>query len=42
MALQKRFGFSLTAAKTMTEVFELIKALGLGGPIRLGTVIILG
>ncbi|UOR13412.1 YczE/YyaS/YitT family protein [Halobacillus amylolyticus] len=41
VALQKRFGFSLTTAKTMTEAFALILALGLGGPIGLGTVIIL-
>lgn len=41
VALQKRFGFSLTTAKTLTEAFALILALVLGGPIGIGTVIIL-
>ncbi|RWZ58167.1 membrane protein [Halobacillus fulvus] len=41
VALQKRFGFKLTTAKTLTEVFALGMALLLGGPIGLGTVIIL-
>lgn len=41
VALQKRFGLSLTQAKTLTEVFALILALALGGPIGIGTVIIL-
>lgn len=41
VALQKRFGFSLTTAKTLTEVFALALALAFGGPIGLGTLIIL-
>jgi uncharacterized membrane protein YczE len=41
VALQKRFGFSLTSAKTLTEVFALVLALALGGPIGVGTLIIL-
>ncbi|WP_079526505.1 YczE/YyaS/YitT family protein [Halobacillus hunanensis] len=41
VALQKRFGLSLTVAKTLTEGFALILALLFGGPIGLGTVIIL-
>lgn len=41
VALQKRFGFSLTTAKTLTEAFALVLALALGGPIGLGTLIIL-
>ncbi|WP_406945655.1 YitT family protein [Halobacillus sp. SY10] len=41
VALQKRFGFSLRTAKTLTEVFALVLALALGGPIGIGTVIII-
>ncbi|MFC7061886.1 YczE/YyaS/YitT family protein [Halobacillus seohaensis] len=41
VALQKRFGFSLTFAKTLTEAFALVLALFLGGPIGIGTIIIL-
>ncbi|SFK21738.1 hypothetical protein SAMN04487936_10975 [Halobacillus dabanensis] len=41
VALQKRFGFNLTTAKTLTEAFALILALVLGGPIGIGTLIIL-
>ncbi|KHE71584.1 YitT family protein [Halobacillus sp. BBL2006] len=41
VALQKRFGFSLTSAKTLTEVFALVLALALGGPIGVGTLVIL-
>ncbi|CDQ20459.1 hypothetical protein SAMN05192559_105279 [Halobacillus karajensis] len=41
VALQKRFGFSLRTAKTLTEVFALVLAFALGGPIGIGTVIIL-
>ncbi|WP_101846151.1 YczE/YyaS/YitT family protein [Halobacillus sp. Marseille-P3879] len=41
VALQKRFGFSLTVAKTLTETFAFILALLFGGPIGLGTIIIL-
>ncbi|MCA0984123.1 membrane protein [Halobacillus yeomjeoni] len=41
VALQKRFGFSLTTSKTLTEVFALVMALALGGPIGVGTLIIL-
>ncbi|MFQ3546183.1 YitT family protein [Halobacillus rhizosphaerae] len=41
VALQKRFGLSLTAAKTLTETFAFIFAFTLGGPIGVGTFIIL-
>lgn len=41
VALQKRFGFSLTKAKTLTELFALILAIALGGPIGIGTLMIL-
>ncbi|MGP4060802.1 YczE/YyaS/YitT family protein [Halobacillus sp. H74] len=41
VALQKRFGLSLTKAKTLTEAFALVLAIALGGPIGIGTVIIL-
>ncbi|GGF24706.1 hypothetical protein GCM10010954_24500 [Halobacillus andaensis] len=41
VALQKRFGLSLTVSKTITEAFALVLALILGGPIGLGTIIIL-
>ncbi|WP_281659576.1 membrane protein [Halobacillus sp. Cin3] len=41
VALQKRFGYSITKAKTMTESFALVLALVLGGPIGIGTIVIL-
>ncbi|MCA1022334.1 membrane protein [Halobacillus litoralis] len=41
VALQKRFGFSITKAKTLTESFALVLALVLGGPIGIGTIVIL-
>lgn len=41
VAIQKRFGLNLTISKTLTEVFALGIALLLGGPIGLGTLIIL-
>ncbi|WP_173917288.1 YitT family protein [Halobacillus sp. Marseille-Q1614] len=41
VALQKRFGLSLTVSKTLTESFALIIALLMGGPIGIGTIIIL-
>ncbi|MCA0971915.1 membrane protein [Halobacillus litoralis] len=41
VALQKRFGLNLQIAKTLTEAFALVIAFFLGGPIGLGTVIIL-
>ncbi|SFF92538.1 hypothetical protein SAMN05216353_11423 [Halobacillus alkaliphilus] len=41
VALQKRFGFSLTLSKTLTEAFALVGALILGGPIGFGTLVIL-
>ena len=41
VALQKRFNLNLRVAKTITEVFALVVAFLLGGPIGLGTVVIL-
>ncbi|MBA2176455.1 membrane protein [Halobacillus locisalis] len=41
VALQKRFNLNLRVAKTITEVFALVMAFLLGGPIGLGTVVIL-
>lgn len=41
VALQKRFGFSLVTAKTITEAVALVLALSLGGPIGIGTIVIL-
>ncbi|MDL4841833.1 YczE/YyaS/YitT family protein [Aquibacillus rhizosphaerae] len=41
VALQKRFKINLLTAKTITEVFALLLAILLGGPIGIGTFIIL-
>ncbi|TGB03934.1 YczE/YyaS/YitT family protein [Halobacillus salinus] len=41
VALQKRFGFKIGLAKTLTEAFALVMALLIGGPIGLGTLVIL-
>lgn len=41
VALQKRFGLKIGVAKTITEAFALVMALFIGGPIGLGTVVIL-
>lgn len=41
VALQKRFNLNLRVAKTITEIFALVVAFLLGGPIGLGTVVIL-
>ncbi|MFC7322858.1 YczE/YyaS/YitT family protein [Halobacillus campisalis] len=41
VALQKRFGLSLTVSKTLTEGVALLLAIIFGGPIGIGTIIIL-
>ncbi|ELK48901.1 membrane protein [Bacillus sp. SB49] len=41
ISLRKRFGFSITISKTMTEGFALVVALLVGGPVGIGTILIL-
>lgn len=41
VAVQKRFGIGITFAKTMTEMTALILAFIFGGPIGIGTIIII-
>ncbi|WP_226584947.1 YczE/YyaS/YitT family protein [Halobacillus litoralis] len=41
IALQKRFGYSITKAKTLTEIFALVLALSLDGPVGIGTIMII-
>ncbi|WP_077624330.1 YczE/YyaS/YitT family protein [Sediminibacillus massiliensis] len=41
VALQKRWSFTIATAKTLTECLALLLALLLGGPIGIGTIMIL-
>lgn len=41
VSVQKRFNLGITKAKTITEAFALLMALIVGGPIGIGTVVIL-